>query len=155
MFYAKAQKPDADFSMSGNKISVKTLDLNKSFSELSGQLNQIAEHFIKSWIEKKTKFNCSFRYFPFITVPIWWWTSIFPAVTLPHSNVQYHYRWNFRAKKILIQERNHWSGTFYEALLRCMKRDPDGSHFFCLKFGQKKSRHRTTLPHSNVQYHRR
>ena len=68
-----------------------------------------------------------------------------PAVTLPHSNVQYHRRWNFRAKKILIQEINLWSGTFYEAhlrymkhfsygkyevLLRCMKRDPNGSHVF-------------------------
>ena len=49
------------------------------------------------------------------------------------------------AKKILIQEINLWSGTFYEAhlrymkhfpygkyeaLLRCMKCDPNGSHVF-------------------------
>ena len=32
--------------MSGNKISVKTLDLNRPFSEMAGQLDQIAaEHF--------------------------------------------------------------------------------------------------------------
>ena len=51
LLYARTEdeiQPDADFSMSGNKISVKTLDLNKSFSELSEQLNQIAEHFINS-----------------------------------------------------------------------------------------------------------
>lgn len=51
LLYARTEdeiQPDADFSMSGNKISVKTLDLNKSFSELSEQLTQIAEHFIKS-----------------------------------------------------------------------------------------------------------
>jgi len=32
--------------MSGNKISVKTLDLNKDFSEIAAQLNAIVtEHF--------------------------------------------------------------------------------------------------------------
>ena len=36
-------QPDGDFSMSGNKISVKTLDLNQSFEVIAKQLNQIAE----------------------------------------------------------------------------------------------------------------
>ena len=35
-------QPDADFSMSGNKISVKTLDLNKPFEEIKKQLSYIA-----------------------------------------------------------------------------------------------------------------
>ena len=36
-------QPDGDFSMSGNKISVKTLDLNQPFEMIAKQLNQIAE----------------------------------------------------------------------------------------------------------------
>ena len=36
-------QPDGDFSMSGNKIFVKTLDLNQPFEVISKQLNQIAE----------------------------------------------------------------------------------------------------------------
>jgi 5-methylcytosine-specific restriction enzyme subunit McrC len=37
------------FHMSGNKISVRTLDLNRDFSEISAQLKAIvAEHFINS-----------------------------------------------------------------------------------------------------------
>ena len=36
-------QPDGDFSMSGNKISVKTLDLNQPFEVIAKQLNQIAE----------------------------------------------------------------------------------------------------------------
>jgi len=35
-------QPDVDFLMSGNKISVKTLDLNKPFTNISRQLDQIA-----------------------------------------------------------------------------------------------------------------
>ena len=34
------------YQMSGNKISVKTLDLNRDFSEIAAQLNAIVtEHF--------------------------------------------------------------------------------------------------------------
>ena len=33
--------PDEDYKMSGNKISVKTLDLNTEFSEIFSQLNMI------------------------------------------------------------------------------------------------------------------
>lgn len=40
-------QPDANFSMSGNKISVKTLDLNQPFEEIAAQLNNIAEEFVK------------------------------------------------------------------------------------------------------------
>lgn len=36
-------QPDSDFSMSGNKISVKTLDLNQPFEIISEQLDTIAE----------------------------------------------------------------------------------------------------------------
>ena len=45
LLYAKTNEaitPDCDFSMSGNKISVKTLDLNTPFSEIASQLNKIA-----------------------------------------------------------------------------------------------------------------
>lgn len=39
-------QPDSTYLMSGNKISVKTLDLNRNFSEIKTQLNAIvAEHF--------------------------------------------------------------------------------------------------------------
>lgn len=42
----EAVQPDNSYQMSGNKISVKTLDLNKDFSELAAQLNEIVdEHF--------------------------------------------------------------------------------------------------------------
>lgn len=36
-------QPDGDFAMSGNKISVKTLDLNQPFDAIAKQLNIIAE----------------------------------------------------------------------------------------------------------------
>ena len=45
--YAKTSdeiQPDGDFSMSGNKISVKTLDLNQPFEIISKQLDNIAEN---------------------------------------------------------------------------------------------------------------
>lgn len=49
LLYAKTDEvlfPDNVFHMSGNKISVKTLDLNCEFKEIAKQLNQIvAEHF--------------------------------------------------------------------------------------------------------------
>ena len=42
----EAIQPDHSYQMSGNRISVKTLDLNKDFSEIAAQLNAIAEdHF--------------------------------------------------------------------------------------------------------------
>ena len=39
-------QPDNEYMMSGNKISVKTLNLNCDFSEISAQLNAIADAFI-------------------------------------------------------------------------------------------------------------
>lgn len=36
-------QPDSTYQMSGNKISVKTLDLNKEFKEIAKQLNAIVE----------------------------------------------------------------------------------------------------------------
>lgn len=49
LLYAKTDEqiqPDAEYQMSGNRISVKTLDLNLEFSEIAKQLNRIAaEHF--------------------------------------------------------------------------------------------------------------
>lgn len=42
----EAIQPDNSYQMSGNKISVKTLDLNRDFSEIAAQLNKIVEdHF--------------------------------------------------------------------------------------------------------------
>ena len=42
----EALQPDYSYQMSGNKISVRTLDLNQDFSEIAAQLNAIAaEHF--------------------------------------------------------------------------------------------------------------
>lgn len=42
----EAIQPDNTYQMSGNKISVRTLDLNRDFSEIAAQLNNIvAEHF--------------------------------------------------------------------------------------------------------------
>ncbi len=42
----EAIQPDNSYQMSGNKISVKTLDLNRKFSEIADQLDAIAaEHF--------------------------------------------------------------------------------------------------------------
>lgn len=45
LLYAKTEEniaPDCDFKMSGNKISVKTLDLNISFPNIAAQLDKIA-----------------------------------------------------------------------------------------------------------------
>ena len=40
-------QPDNSYQMSGNKISVKTLNLNRDFSEIAAQLNAIvADHFL-------------------------------------------------------------------------------------------------------------
>ncbi len=49
LLYAKTEEtitPDCDFQMSGNKISVKTLDLNIAFVDIAAQLDKIAlSHF--------------------------------------------------------------------------------------------------------------
>ncbi len=44
LLYAKTDEeiyPENEYKMSGNKISVKTLDLNKEFPEISNQLDTI------------------------------------------------------------------------------------------------------------------
>lgn len=46
----EAIQPDNSYQMSGNKISVQTLDLNRNFSEIAAQLNTIVdEHFSCSY----------------------------------------------------------------------------------------------------------
>ncbi len=48
LLYAKTNEaitPDCDFLISGNKISVKTLDLNVAFHDIAAQLNVIAASF--------------------------------------------------------------------------------------------------------------
>ena len=49
LLYARtdeAVQPDNTYQMSGNRISVRTLDLNREFLEIAAQLNVIvAEHF--------------------------------------------------------------------------------------------------------------
>lgn len=50
LLYARTDEeiqPDNEYMMSGNKISVKTLDLNRDFSEIAEQLNKIADKFIR------------------------------------------------------------------------------------------------------------
>lgn len=45
LLYAKTEEnimPDSDFKMDGNKISVKTLDLNLAFTDIAAQLDEIA-----------------------------------------------------------------------------------------------------------------
>lgn len=49
ILYAKTDEeivPDSDFIICGNYISIKTLDLNTDFSNITRQLNTIAESFI-------------------------------------------------------------------------------------------------------------
>ncbi len=48
LLYARTDEiiqPDQSYNMSGNKIDVKTLDLNQEFSGIRGQLNAIVEDF--------------------------------------------------------------------------------------------------------------
>lgn len=48
ILYAKTEEeiqPDNRFMMHGNRISVKTLDLNRPFAEIAQQLNEIAEDY--------------------------------------------------------------------------------------------------------------
>ena len=50
LLYAKTEEaitPDCSFVMSGNKISVKTLDLNKEFKLIAAQLDKIAEEYFQ------------------------------------------------------------------------------------------------------------
>ena len=43
---ARRTQADNSYQMSGNKVSVRTLDLNRDFSEIAAQLNAIViEHF--------------------------------------------------------------------------------------------------------------
>ena len=45
----EAIQPNHSYQMSGNRISVRTLDLNQEFSEIAAQLNAIVlEHFGKT-----------------------------------------------------------------------------------------------------------
>ncbi|MFB7142345.1 hypothetical protein ACFCYN_22255 [Gottfriedia sp. NPDC056225] len=49
LLYARTDEelvPDNDFLLNGNRISVKTLDLNTDFSNISEQLNLLAEGFL-------------------------------------------------------------------------------------------------------------
>lgn len=49
LLYARTDEeiqPDNTYMMSGNQISVKTLDLNNNFSEISSKLNEIANQFL-------------------------------------------------------------------------------------------------------------
>ena len=49
LLYARTDEeiqPDNEYMMGGNKISVKTLDLNCDFSEIVVQLNSIADTFL-------------------------------------------------------------------------------------------------------------
>lgn len=50
LLYAKTdeQNPDKDYFMDGNKISVKTLDLNCDFLEIKKQLNGIVDNWLKN-----------------------------------------------------------------------------------------------------------
>lgn len=51
LLYAKTDdqiQPDNEYIMSGNKISVKTLDLNCDFSYIASQLDNIAKEFIEA-----------------------------------------------------------------------------------------------------------
>lgn len=55
LLYAKTEEtitPDSDFMMSGNKISVKTLDLNHTFNNIAMQLDNIAKvYFVETNME--------------------------------------------------------------------------------------------------------
>lgn len=43
----EAIQPNNSYRMSGNKISVKTLDLNRDFSEIAAQLNAIVDEYFR------------------------------------------------------------------------------------------------------------
>jgi 5-methylcytosine-specific restriction enzyme subunit McrC len=49
LLYAKTDEeivPDYDYVIGGNRISVKTLDLNSTFSQIAKQLNALAERLL-------------------------------------------------------------------------------------------------------------
>ena len=51
LLYARTREdvqPDHDYSMSGNRISVKTLDLNQDFDVIKKQLDNIVESYLKA-----------------------------------------------------------------------------------------------------------
>ena len=51
LLYARTREeiqPDHDYSMSGNRISVKTLDLNQDFEIIKNQLDSIVEDYLKA-----------------------------------------------------------------------------------------------------------
>ena len=51
LLYARTREkiqPDHDYLMSGNKISVKTLDLNQDFDTIKDQLDNIVESYLKA-----------------------------------------------------------------------------------------------------------
>ena len=51
LLYAKTEaqiQPDADYQMSGNTISVKTLDLNQPFINIKKQLDDIIKKYFDS-----------------------------------------------------------------------------------------------------------
>ncbi|MGX6443566.1 5-methylcytosine-specific restriction endonuclease system specificity protein McrC [Neobacillus sp. K501] len=57
LLYAKTEEtitPDCDFMMGGNKISVKTLDLNISFNNIASQLDRIAESYFGEFIKQES-----------------------------------------------------------------------------------------------------
>ena len=50
LLYARTREklqPDHDYLMSGNRISVKTLDLNQDFDVIKQQLDNIVEVYLK------------------------------------------------------------------------------------------------------------
>ena len=51
LLYARTREriqPDHDYLMSGNRISVKTLDLNTDFDTIKDQLDNIVEYYLKA-----------------------------------------------------------------------------------------------------------
>ena len=44
LFISKKMRPANSYQMSGNQISVKTLDLNRDFAEIAAQLNAIVDN---------------------------------------------------------------------------------------------------------------
>ena len=49
LLYAKTEEaitPDCSYAMSGNKISVKTLDLNTDFPDIEKQLGKLVPHLL-------------------------------------------------------------------------------------------------------------
>lgn len=56
LLYAKTDEditPDCDFNMSGNKISVRTLDLNIDFNNIAAQLDKVVESYFGDIIKKE------------------------------------------------------------------------------------------------------